>query len=120
METYFSTNDSFWVVETDFLASANHKLFFRLVETYFLINPLFELLEKDFFYWKLSTLLESSLLAETVTDISGNQIDLILIGGIHFLPFSQIFFKKFFIPAIANAFFSPEEKALFITNFFSC
>ena len=35
VETYFSTNTSFRVVETNFLASANHKLFFRLVETYF-------------------------------------------------------------------------------------
>ena len=43
-------NASFRVVETDFLASTNHKLFFRLVETYFLTNPSFQLLEKDFLF----------------------------------------------------------------------
>ena len=50
VEMYFSTNASFRVVATDFLASANHKLFFRLVETYFLTNPSFQLLEKDFLF----------------------------------------------------------------------
>ena len=48
LETYFSTNSSFRVVETDFLASTNHNFFSRLVETYFLTNPSFQLLEKDF------------------------------------------------------------------------
>ena len=48
VETYFSTNASFRVVETDFLASTNCKFFFRLVETYVLMNPSFQLLEKDF------------------------------------------------------------------------
>ena len=43
-------NASFWVVEKDFLASTNQNLFFRLVETYFLTNPLFQLLEKDFVF----------------------------------------------------------------------
>ena len=33
VETYFSANASFRVVETDFLAGTNPKLFFRLVET---------------------------------------------------------------------------------------
>ena len=42
VETYFSTNASFRVVETDFLASTNDKLFFRLT------NLSFQLLEKDF------------------------------------------------------------------------
>ena len=50
LEMYFSTNTSFWVVETDFLASTNHKLFFRLMEKYFLTNPSLQLLEKDFFF----------------------------------------------------------------------
>ena len=45
-------NASFWVVEKDFLSITNQNLFFRLVETYFLTNPLFQLLEKDFvFSW---------------------------------------------------------------------
>ena len=43
-------NASFRVVETDFLASTNDKLFFRLVETYFLTSPSFQLLEKDFLF----------------------------------------------------------------------
>ena len=50
VETYFSANASFRVVETDFLASTNHKLFFRLVKMYFLTNPSFQLLEKDFLF----------------------------------------------------------------------
>ena len=36
-----------------------------------------------------------------------------LASGNHFLPLSQIFLKKFFIPASENIFFSPEEKVLF-------
>ena len=62
------------------------------------------------------TLLDSSfLLAETVTDMSGNQFlkkDLILdilASGNH------IFFKEFFISASGNIFFSLEEKVLFLT-----
>ena len=50
VESYFSTNSSLQVVETDFLAKTNHKLFFCLVETYFLTNPLFQLLQKDFLF----------------------------------------------------------------------
>ena len=61
METYFSRNASFRLVKTDFLASRNHKLFFRLLEKYFLTNPSFQLLEKDFF-----------LLVETHFLASGN------------------------------------------------
>ena len=34
----------------EFLASTNHKLFFRLVETYFLTNPSFQLSEKYFIF----------------------------------------------------------------------
>ena len=79
----------------DFLASINHKLFFRLVETYFLMNYSFQLLERDFlssfqllerdFLFSGNHLLESSfLLAKTVTDVTGNHFlkaDLILASG---------------------------------------
>ena len=41
-----------------------------------------------------------------------------LANGNHFFPLSQIFFKKFFIPASGNTFFSPEEKALFLLRTF--
>ena len=83
VETYFLTNASFWVVETDFLASRNDRLFFRLVETYFFNESFIPAFGKRFcLYWKPSTLLESSfLLAKTVTDMNGNhffKIDLIL------------------------------------------
>ena len=50
VETYFSTNALFWVVETDFLANTNHIIFFRLVETYFLTNPYLQLLQRDFIF----------------------------------------------------------------------
>ena len=41
-------------------------------------------------------------------------------SGNHFLPLPRIFLKKFFIVAIGNIFFSPEEKVLFFTwNFFT-
>ena len=84
MQTYFSTNPPFRVVETEFMAGTNHKRFFRLVEIHFLTNPSFHLLEKDFFFIP-STLLESSLLlAKTVTDMSGNHFlktDLIFASG---------------------------------------
>ena len=47
---YFSANATLRVVETDFLTSTNHKVFYRLVEAYFLTNPSFQLLEKDFHF----------------------------------------------------------------------
>ena len=82
---YFSTNASFRVVETGFLASTNNKLFLRLEETYFLTNPSLQLLEKDFSLVKIVNISESSFqLAETVTDMSGNHFlktDLILASG---------------------------------------
>ena len=74
---YLSTNASLRVVETDFLASTNYSgnVFFN--ESFIpAIGEGFSL------YWEPSTLLESSfLLAETVTNISGNHFlkrDLIL------------------------------------------
>ena len=77
-------NASFQVVETEFLASTNDNLFFRLVETYFLTNLSFQLLEKDFLF-SGNRLLESSfLLAEIVTDMGGNHFlktDLIFANG---------------------------------------
>ena len=86
VETYFSRNAPFRIVETDFLASANHKLFFRLVEIYFFKESFIPAIGEGFsFYWKLSTLLESYFLpAINVTDMSGNhflKIDLILASG---------------------------------------
>ena len=77
---------------------------------------------------KPSTLLESSFLpAETVTDMCRNHFlktNLIfaivktnfLASGNHFFPPPQIFFKKFFIPASQNKFYTPEEKVLFFTQ----
>ena len=47
---HMSMNASFPVVETGFPASTNHKFFFRLLETYLLTNPSFQLLEKDFLF----------------------------------------------------------------------
>ena len=47
---------------------------------------------------------------------SGNSF---LASGNHFLPLPQIFFKKFFIQANENIFFSPAEKVLFFTENFS-
>ena len=57
VQTYLSTNASFGVAKTDFLASVNHKLFFRLVETYFLTIPsylqrIFSLLKTVYFTWE--------------------------------------------------------------------
>ena len=80
-------------------------------------------------YWKPSTLFESSfLLAKTVIDMSGNHFlktNLILASGNSFssqwkpfLPLPQMFFKKFFIPASGNKFFSPEEKVFLLRTFF--
>ena len=43
-------NAPFRIVETGFLASTIHKVFLRLVETYFLTNPSIKLLEKDFLF----------------------------------------------------------------------
>ena len=36
-----------------------------------------------------------------------------------FFPLPEIFFKKFFIPASVNTFFSPEEKYCFLLRTFS-
>ena len=41
-----------------------------------------------------------------------------LASGNYFLPFSQIFFKNFFILACKNTFFSQEEKVFFTYHFF--
>ena len=72
METHFSTNALFRVVETDFLASANHKPFSCLMETHFLTNPLI-LVTGERFLSVLETVLESSfLLVETANDMCGN------------------------------------------------
>ena len=63
-------NASLWVVETDFLASTTHNLFPSNGNLFF--NESF-LAEKFSLQWKPSTLLVSSfLLAENVTDTSGN------------------------------------------------
>ena len=134
VETHFSTNASFQVVEMDFLASTNHKLILRLLEAFFYESFIPAIGEGFSLYWKPSILLESSfLLVKIVTDLSGNhflkiklayscQWKLIfqLVETI-FFPLPQIFFKKFFIPASGNTFSCPEEKVLFFTqNFFSC
>ena len=37
-----------------------------------------------------------------------------LASGNHFLPLSQIFFKKFFFPTTGTRFFMPEEKYCFL------
>ena len=50
LETYFSMNDSFRVVEMDFLASTNHSFFPVWWKCIFLTNPSFQLLEKDFLF----------------------------------------------------------------------
>ena len=68
------------------MASANRKLFFRLVETHFFEESVIPTIGEGFsLYWKPSALLESSfLLAKTVTDMSGNRFlktDLILTNG---------------------------------------
>ena len=86
-ETYFLTNVSFWVVETDFLAGTNHFLhiFFQKLlpeKTFFLSNgkeflnkSLIPAIGEEFFSeMETVTLLERFfLLAETVTVMSGNQ-----------------------------------------------
>ena len=68
-----------------FLPRANHKLFFRLMETYLLANPSFQLLKKDFLFSGSHLLyLSFFLLAETVTDMSRNHFlntDRILAGA---------------------------------------
>ena len=87
METYFLTNVSFWVVETDFLASTNHFLcffsetparesFFFLSSGNVFLNESFipAIAEIFFSLMETVTLLERFLLlAESVTAIIGNQ-----------------------------------------------
>ena len=41
-----------------------------------------------------------------------------LAGGNHFLPLSQIFLKKSFIPFSGNAFFSPEVRVASYSELF--
>ena len=122
MEKYFSTNASFQVVETDFLASANHSLyfcrdscrgesFFCLAETYSLTNPSFQLLEKDFsaevFF----------LLAETVTAMSGRQ-NLFFLMVTHFLASRNHFLS---LPLYFQPIFQSKRIVwFFIQNFLSC
>ena len=85
-KTYFSMNASFRVVETDFLASANHfcifcqrllpeKGFFRSSGNLFLNKSFIPAIGDGYFsLMKTATLLESFFLpAETVTTMSGNQ-----------------------------------------------
>ena len=115
METYFSTNASFRVAETDFLASANHKLFFRLVKTYFLTNPSFQLLE-DFLFSGNRLPGSFPLADETVTDMSGNHFlktDLILASGNSF----SSWWKPFSSSGLVETHFSvhTEEKVLLFT-----
>ena len=56
MGTYISTNVSFWVVEMDFLASTNHKIFFCLEERYFFKEFFVAAIREGFsLYWKLPT-----------------------------------------------------------------
>ena len=78
--------------------------------------------EGFFLWWKGSNLLESSfLLAETVTDLSGNHFlktELILASGNHFLLLPQIFLKKFFIPAGGNTFSVQKKKYCFLLRTF--
>ena len=86
METYFSANDSFRVVETDFLTNTNHKLFFPSSENVFFDESFIPAIGEGFsFQWKPSALPESSfLLAETVTDMNGKHFlktNLILASG---------------------------------------
>ena len=97
-ETYFSTNPSFRVVKTDFVASRNHffiyffrdscrrKLFFLFSGNLFLSESFIPAIGKGFFsLMETVTLLECFfLLAETVTAMNGNQFlkrELILAGG---------------------------------------
>ena len=97
MKTYFSTNASFRVAETDFLASANHclyffrdacrgKLFFLPSGNVFLNESFIPAIGEGFFSLiETVAFIESFfLLAETVTAMSGNQFlktELILVGG---------------------------------------
>ena len=118
-------------METGFLASTNHKLFFRLVETFFLTNPSSELLQKDFLfsrnsllYLRVLSILPKPFLICMET-ISYRQTLFLLVdpqclaSGNHFFPLTQIFLKKFFIPASGNTFFSPEEQVSFYLELFS-
>ena len=118
-ETYFSANASFPVVETDFLVSTNHKLFFRLVKTFFfLTDPSFQLLEKDFLIiGNCLFCLRVLFSTKTVTDISRNRFlktDFILhVGTNFFFLVETIFFHclRYFSrisshPVRGNTFFS--------------
>ena len=71
METYFSTNASFSLVETNFLACTNHLLYFFRNE--FLNESFITAFEEEFFSLvETVTLLKSFfLLAETI--MSGNE-----------------------------------------------
>ena len=71
--TYFSTNPSFRVVETDFLSCTNHKIFFPYSGSVFFNESFIPAIGEGFsLYSGLSTLLEFFLLAKTVTDMNGN------------------------------------------------
>ena len=66
-------NASLWVVETDFLASTTPNLFPSNGNLFFNESFFAAIREKFSLQWKPSTLLVSSfLLAENVTDTSGN------------------------------------------------
>ena len=99
VETYFSTNVLFWVVEMDFLDSTNHKLFLPSSGNVIFNESFIPAIGEGFsFQWKPSTLLETSfLLTNTITDMSGNyflKTDLILASENLFFsqwnPFSSI------------------------------
>ena len=49
--TYFLTNASFRVVETDFLASTNHNFSFRLVESYFFNESFIPAIQEEFCHY---------------------------------------------------------------------
>ena len=95
IETYFSTNASFRLMETNFLACTNHfymflgttaveSFFFGLVETYFWMKLSYRLLEKDFSLVEHVTLFERFFLLAKTDVMSGDQFlntKLILAGG---------------------------------------
>ena len=123
METYFLTNTSFRVVETDFLASTNHSFFSAWWKCIFFNESFISAIGEGFsLYWKPSTLLDSSfVLAKTITNMNGNHFlktNFILASGNHFFPLPQIFFKKFFIPASGNTFSSPGERYCYLLRTF--
>ena len=88
-------NASFWVVQTDFPASKNHKLFPSSGNVFFNKSIIFAVAEGFSLYWKPSTLLESSfLIAKTITDMSGNNFlktDPLLPSGNSFSSYSKPF-----------------------------